>query len=270
MALGKRKRGGKIMFMKTKRGASMVKRYVKRARRQGTSISLGMNSRLRSLERLVETKEVGAKTNTNLAIPQNNMVTLFDLFENITQGVSDPMGPTTASSSRIGDRITVRGVALRGFIENALDRSKVHYRILVLKGAKGDTFDRSTIFKGMADNKMIDQINTERFTIVAQRVITCSAAQHAPSHVNPTGVPYYSGPPGVAPAGIATRTFKLWIPGAKMAKNGQIQYENNGTQPKFFDYKVMVFAYDWFGTPQDVNNVGKINECWSKVYYRDA
>jgi hypothetical protein len=57
------------------------------------------------------------------------------------------------------------------FVEGAINRSKVYFRFMLVKMAKGDTLNRTNLFKGIAGNKMIDQINTERFTIVAQKII---------------------------------------------------------------------------------------------------
>lgn len=271
MPLGKRKRAS--FPSRAKRARSTGKTGyagIMRASVRKRVSTPALSARVNALYRMVETKEAGLKTAVNLAIPHNNLITLFDLFENISQGVADPNASTSNSQSRIGDRISLRGVTIRGFCENALDRSRVHYRVMVLKGAKGDTFDRGTIFKGMADNKTIDQINTERFTIVAQKMFTIDAVQPAPSQVNATGVPYYTGPGGVVPSGISgSRAWKMWIPGNKFTRNGDIQYENGSTQPKFYDYKVLVFAYDWYGTPEG-NNVGRVNECYHKVYYKDV
>ena len=71
--------------------------------------------------------------------------------------------------------------------------------------------------------------------------------------------------------GSGTKVFKMWIPGRKFGTYGSVQYENGSTsQVKFYDYRVCILAYDWYGTAQDINNVGKINEFYSKIYFKDA
>jgi hypothetical protein len=59
-------------------------------------------------------------------------------------------------------------------IENPVNRSNTHYRIM-FRGAKGETFDHTTLFKNQSNNKLMDVINTERFTIVAQKIVTSRA-----------------------------------------------------------------------------------------------
>ena len=72
-------------------------------------------------------------------------------------------------------------------------------------------------------------------------------------------------------AAIGTKVFKMWIPGRKFGTYGSVQYENaSTTQVKFYDYRLVILAHDWYGTPQDVNNVGKINELYCKIYFKDA
>lgn len=261
-------------------------RAVKTARKTGTLSSISSARRARSyyklrprailatkvdnLYNMIETKELSHKTASNVGLQHNNTLSLqrsdalaLNIFY-CGQGVDDPMAQNTGS--RIGDAFNCRGVMIRGFFENAINRSKVFYRIMVLKGAKGETFARSTIFKGDSDNKMIDQVNTDRFTIVAQKVFTISCASQAPTSVDTAGQVSAGGM-----AGIGTKTVKMWIPGSKFGRNGRVQYENGSvSQVKFYDYRIVVLAYDWYGTPQDINVVGRINELYTKCYFKDA
>lgn len=240
--------------------------------RRGLSIDRRQNKRLKRLETMIETKEGTMKVTANTSLAHNN-VTLLQSSTNggdwnpfyRSNGTGDPM---SQQLQMIGDKMTVRGLSIRGMFENALGRSKVHFRILLLKGAKGDTFDRSTIFKGDANNKMIDQINTERFTIIAQKKFTISAANFAATGVNTVG-----GTPANAAnvGGQGVRVFKMWVPGRKFGRRGTVTYENNSAgQVKFYDYRICIVAYDWYGTPQDINNVGIINEMYTKLYFKDA
>lgn len=231
------------------------------------------NKRLKRIERMIETKEGRIKTNTNLGISHNNISILTssaggDLNSFYTvNGTADPMDN---AGQRIGDSISVRGLLFKAFFENALQRSKVHYRIWLVRMAKGDTLTRATFFKDNCGNKMIDQINTERYTIVAAKKFTISAANPGAANVEDiSGVPRQSttNPTG----GQATKAVSIWVPGRKFGRDGVIRYENtSSTQVKFFDYKWVVMAYDWWGTSQDVNQVGKLNEAYVKLYFKDA
>jgi len=253
------------------RSRSVSRRPLKRSkkvfrpRRPTTRLAAKVNS----LYRMIETKETCRKTPANYSLPHNAVTIVtrdvggdLNMFD-VPQGTGDDMG--TNGTARLGDAICVRGVSLKFMFENALERAKVYYRLMVIKCARGDTPTRSTLYKGDANNKMIDIINTERYTIVAQRIFNISCSNQAPVSVNASGVVSA----GTA-AGQGTKIVSMWIPGRKFGKGGNVQFENGGVVPKFFDYKVIVVAYDWYGTPQDVNTVGKINEGYAKLYFKDA
>jgi len=226
----------------------------------------------------IETKEGQWKSDVNRAMAHNNVSVItapgmggsFMNVFHINQGVTDN-DMSNGNGNRLGDEITVQSVKYHAFIENALSRPKVYYRFMLVKCAKGDLPTRATLFKNNADNKMIDEINTERYTVIYQKIFNVSASNSAPSG---PGVfpPSGSGEPtGTANApGIATRIMKVVIPGRKFGRGGVIRYENGTNQVKFFDYVPLFVVYDWYGTPQDINNVGRINELYAKIRFKDA
>jgi len=182
----------------------------------------------------------------------------------LANAVGDPM--VANSGARIGDQITLKGVSIKMFLENPIDRCNTYYRIMVIRGAKGETFDRTTLYKGRSDNKLMDVLNTERFSIVAQKIVTLKASNGTSSSIGLTGVPG-----SIVNAGSATRLVTMWIPGSKFGRDGNIQYENaSSSQVKFYDYRICILAYDWFGTPQDGNTVGNINDLITTLYFKDA
>ena len=67
----------------------------------------------------------------------------------------------------------------------------------------------------------------------------------------------------------ATRIVKFFIPGKKCTRSGILQFENGTAQPKFFDYHFMIYAYNNFSTTE-VFNVGRMNDCFIKLHYKDA
>lgn len=219
---------------------------------------------------MIETKE-GCRRITNVSLAHNNLTVFNDSDGNVfnpfisAQGAADPMA--AGGMVRVGDSICLRGIKLKFFIETAINRSNVHFRFMFVKMAKGETLNRANFFKDACGNKMIDQINTERFTVlksITVKVIT--DANPAPNNVSASGVPT-----GSAAAIGGTRIISMWLPGRLFGRNGRVQYENASTsQLKFFDYRLCCVAYDWYGTPQDINNVGFVNDGYCKVYFKDA
>lgn len=268
------------MAIKRKRNMTAMRRRVfskpKTMKRRKT---VKLATTLGRLMKTIETKEGQWKTATNVGMAHNNVSIItapgngqaflnpFTLFV----GASDN-DQGNGNGQRIGDEITVQSVKFHGFIENALARPKVYYRFMLVRCAKGDLPTRATLFKGNADNKMIDELNTERFTIVYSRIFNVQASNNTANTVSAAGVPLDATTiAGDTAAGMATRIFKCIIPGKKFGRNGVIKYENGLTnQVKFYDYVPLFVVYDWYGTPQDVNQVGKINEMYCKIRFKDA
>jgi len=228
----------------------------------------GVAQKVNNLYRMIETKESTQTTGTMVNLAHNNVTIIqsggADLNVFKTYNATDD--PMAGVGSRIGDQVSIRGIKIMFFFENALERSKVFYRFMLLRCPRGIAPSRANLFKGDSGNKMIDAVNTERFTIVWQNTFTINVGNQPGNSTTLAGVPFQT----ITMAGQGTRIVKAWIPGKKFGRNGTIQYENGGVDVKFYDYKLVVVAYDWGGTPQDINNVGKINEGYTKIFYKDA
>lgn len=237
-------------------------KYARKTGRTGYANVLRVSQRVNNLYRMIETKESLQTITRNTALTHNAVAVILNPIV-VGQGTTDSM---SGSNNRLGDRISVKGVLIKGMFENALNRPKVFYRVIVTKSAKGDTINTSTLFKGDSPNKMIDQVNTDRYTIIAQKCFTISSSNTTAVTVNVDG--------SVAtgnPAGIATKTFKMWIPGFKFGPGGNLQFEDGSSaQPKLFDYRLSVLVYDWFGSDGTSPQVGRINDIYSKIYFKDA
>ena len=154
--------------------------------------------------------------------------------------------------------------------------SDVTFRIMVVKSARGDTPTRANMFQGLSGNKMLDTFNRERFSILVDKWTKLKArgmTEAGPELATGEGNNRWDG----AGLGIngpvssrATKIVKIWIPGSKFVKSGVIQYDNGGTNAKFFDYHTMVYAYSNYSTLQDVYNVGRINDYIKIMYFKDA
>lgn len=237
----------------------------KRLRTSGPSRAgvASVASRVNNLYRMIETKESTQTVSSNTSLNHNVITYLTNPFT-LNQGSTDPMSGT---GTRVGDKISVKGVMLKGMVECAMNRPKVFVRIMLVKYAKADDPTTATLFKGDSGNKMIDQINTDRYTILAQKTFNVETS-NAPTAVtvNVDGS-VATGNPG----GIGTKTFKLWVPGTKFGRGGNVQFEDASTsQPKFFSYRWIVLVYDWYGTPESTTTVAKMNSAYSKLYFKDA
>jgi hypothetical protein len=233
-----------------------------------------LNQQVSRLIKTIETKEGQWKTSVNVSLWHNdvNIITApgsggayLNAFQ-LNQGTAD-QDMSNGNGQRIGDEITVQSVTFRAFMENSLQRGKVYYRWMLVKCAKGDLPTRTTLFKNNAGNKMIDEINTERFSIVASRIFNVTASNTQASTPAVNGAPVATGTEG----GQATKMFSIRIPGRKFGRNGVVKYENGSQgQVKFYDYVPLIVVYDWYGTPQDINAVGRINEMYAKIRFKDA
>jgi len=131
------------------------------------------------------------------------------------------------------------------------------------------------LFKGLSGNKMLDEVNYEKYSIIHQRWIKMKAP--------PLSIGYTVGLDGTS-SGInysaenrlfnsrATRTVIISIPGTAFAKDGIIQYEGptNGNLQKFYDYNVFVYAYSNYSTSSALGYyVGAVNDAFVRLSYKD-
>lgn len=225
-----------------------------------------------ALSKNIETKSSIFTSTDGLEILHNGFVSLTDHLLATGQGVTDPQ--MLDYGNRVGDKINLRGVSLKMMYELNERFSDVTLRTLVIKSARGDIPTRATIFNGISGNKMLDTLNRERYTILADKWTKIKAPN--------TGT--FGGTYGAVGSGAnhadsanqllsrATRIIKMWIPGKKFARSGVIQYENGSSSQKFFDYHVVVYAYSNYSGLQDFAgyNVARVNDFISQMYYKDA
>lgn len=229
----------------------------------------------------IEVKTAVSTVSDGTQVYHNNFITLDSHLLETTQGVKDPN--TSHTECRIGDQITLRGCKLKMFIELNERYSDVTFRMFVVRAAKGDVPTRATLFNGLSGNKMLDTLNKERYTIIFQKYFKIKSPNQVPTNGNgvteqvgttlpPTNAGiYYSGATaGTVMLSRASKIIQAWIPGKAFARNGIIQYENNGTQVKFYDYHVLLYAYSNYSTDQDQWYVGRCNDYINQLYFTDA
>lgn len=263
-----------------------IKRVVKRG---GAKIAkIARNVVRQAIARTVETKSSNhTVATTNI---YNNKIATIDTNLFVTsQGTTDPM--VTDSLNRIGDEVNVRGLSIRFMMDMALNHSDVTFRAMIIKSAKGDTPTIDTLFCGLSPCKLLDNINTERYSVVFSKIFKMTArnmtipgtqadfsnqTQGAGQGGQPppsTGVGYLSASVNYNAQGKATRLMKIWIPGTKLFRNGVCKYENGSTQVKFFNYHFIV--YSWSNSDANIDpaqNVinGLLKHYVCQMYFKDA
>lgn len=234
---------------------------------------------VQQMNKHIETKQSVLSAVDGQQIFHNNFITLDNVVLQTTQGVTDPLGNNN-TLNRIGDQISLKGVAIKMMVELNERYSDVTFRMMLIKASKGDLPTRATLWKGQSENKMLDVVNNERYSILFQKVFKIRAANVAASNgsaqsteagtvIGDAGIFYGAGALGNV-LSRATRIVKVWIPGTKFTKSGIIQYENGTGQTKFFDYHVVLYAYSNYSTAQDIYYVGRLSDYVKVMYYKDA
>lgn len=207
-----------------------------------------------------------------MEISHNNFVVMTNTPLQTIQGDGDQ---DASQGQRIGDKINLKGLSIRFMTELNERYSDCSFRFLFVKSAKGDTPTLTTLFNGISGNKMLDTLNRERYTILKDQWFKIKAPNNSTFAGRYTlsgsdsGVNYRDDPK--EQLSRATKITKIWIPGNKIVKSGVIQYEDNSTQIKFFDYHCLLFAYSNFSTSSAGGwYVGRLNDFVIQMYYKDA
>lgn len=242
-----------------------------------------------AIARTVETKQSNHTVATT-SIYHNKIASIDTNLFATTQGTTDPM--TSDTANRIGDEINIRGLSVRFMLDMALNQSDCTFRAMIIKSAKGDTPTIDTLFNGLSPCKLLDNINTERYSVVFSKTFKMTArnttipyrdtaynnqTQGATSVSTGVGYTEFSNASTslsqYLAQGKATKLMKIWIPGSKLFRNGVCKYENGSTQVKFFNYHFIV--YSWSNSDANVDpaqNVinGTLKHYVCQMYFKDA
>lgn len=207
-------------------------------------------------------------------IAHNSYISLSDNLLYTTQGDKNP--EASAGSNRTGDQITLRGVSLKFMVELNERYGDVTFRLMVVKCARGDNPAASgNLWNGASGNRMLDTINTDRYSILYQKYFKLTARNmgtEVPANngiLDTSGTSNHTSGQDWWSQSRATRIVKVYIPGKRFTRSGVIQYENDSPNPKFFDYRVLLYAYSNYST-SGVYNVARLNDVVKVMYYKDA
>lgn len=264
----------KRAYNKTKRRiAKQYKVPVKKLEASATTIQRAFRA---MMLKNAESKNSQSTVSDGQAISHNSFINVSpNTILATSQGVADPEN-ASSGQNRIGDKISLIRAEVRMMLEGNPRYSDITYRILLVRSPRGDTPTTGTLFNGLSGNKMLDTLNTERYSILYQKWGKIIARN--------TGAADYIGGPGYIGSGlltantggtitqsVPTKIIKFNIPGTKFARNGIIQYDgNNSLVQKTYDYNLLVYAYSNYTTSDALGwTVCSVNDCFTRLVYKD-
>lgn len=171
------------------------------------------------------------------------------------------IGQGTSRFTRIGDEISPRGMLLKMFLANKIDRPNVQYRIIVARLPK--------IYNGSITTLSFDPFQ-------AANAGTCGNLQLLPADKD-KGVKFYydrihrmpsqqfSNIDGPGTKKEITKTVKLWI---KRKRAGKIRFDTNGNTLVNSPVAIYVLPYEQFST-LTTDNVASVTG-FMRMYYKDV
>lgn len=229
-----------------KRGGSLKKRAVTAAKRKSLvrlikKVSL-RQSETKHTHQIIE----------NVQMYHNVPMVLTSSLLFTDQGMGDTQTGSQAFAMRIGDEVVARGISLKFWIANKLDRPDVIYKIIVFKYRANTTLANADPYVTQGThNYLIRDLNTEKFQIVKVKNVRIStSAQRI------TAADTFYGAEG-------HKAISMWIP----LGNQKVKYEDGGNVPLMKDYGVSIVAYDSYGTLTS-DNIGSL-ALNRKFYFKD-
>jgi len=122
---------------------------------------------------------------------------------------------------------------------------------------------------------MLDTFNTERFTILHTQYVKMRAPNLGmiASGIQDLGSGNFIAPSLAPRMSRSTKIVQFYVPGTKFSRNRILQYENQTSQIKFFDYHFIIYAYGNYGSVDGAAvafNVAYLNDCFIRMHYKDA
>lgn len=164
----------------------------------------------------------------------------------------------TDEHQRVGDEIIGQRINYKIWLSSKLDRPNVMYRIVVYRCPKHETeTNHLNIYEGVSGNKLIDYINTEKYTPVFQKFVKMSGN----TALGPDDA--------IGNYDWTLKEQSKMITFSINLKNQKIKYEPATGFPKYQrdQYRLSILAYDAYGTlTTDVIGSYALT---ARVYYKD-
>jgi len=229
---GKRKRGSSSGGRPVKRfNQGRVRRFTKK-RGMASMIKRVMLKQCETKHKSHSFQDQQMFHNT-VSIPLNGLV-------DIAQGDGE--------NQRTGDEIIGKYIKVKLWVSNKLDRPNVMYRFMVIRVPTGEETGSVNPFEGVIGNKMLDYINTEKYTPVFQKYMTLSKTVE-------------TGDTAKEQSGYCSFMIPL--------NNQKIKFLPTGDTPKYqkFNLRLLAVAYDAYGTlvADDIASFAGV----TRTYYKD-
>lgn len=203
-----------------------------------------------------------------------------------TQGTDDPND--NRLGCRVGDEVIPVGLSIRFMTALNVRQTSARFRWMLIKHSPSDLPTDSTLFQfaSFNVNKQLCPVDTERFTIIAQKTFTINSGNRATGTATSgqtavteaAGVvnagTYYASP-DVDPLGFTQRLVNVWIPGSKFGS--KLRYQDSSSSLKSWSYSSIIIGYNnYAGTvPSDLGlnrgaYIGVMDDYISQFYFKDA
>lgn len=170
-----------------------------------------------------------------------------------TQSVSsaETCANATQVGYRIGDQIEPKSCQVRFYLQNNERFGEVHYKLWFVRGRGTQATtapNAGTFFRGMSDNKMLDEVNSEYFTVLASKTFVIKSPVPGVNTNNASQINYTALGSGTYCNGSANLDAIAFLPGHRLIKWNlpvpkKIQYENNGGDVEGGRYHLMIMPY---------------------------
>lgn len=254
MVLGKRKYGGPSRRVKRAKTPYRRKRYTSRlaSRRNISRIARAV------VLRAAEDKEKTTDHNSGVAT---------ELYHNTLKFVAALNSPTSThmptqgsgDTQRVGDKIIARGFKVHMLFGQKRDRMNVTWRLMVVAQRPGTgALTYAGLFKNVSGNGLLDEINTDKVTVLMQKYMK---PQDNLGNMS-VRVPAV-GDDVLDVAKEYTFTRKFFVPRKKTYKFE----DDGGVNHNDKEIYIYLVAYDAFGT-LTTDNIAYC-QVWSKFKYKD-
>ncbi len=222
------------MVRKSKKSTKWERKVARVARKSALQIS--------------ETKFSG-QTRENNNLNHNSTLYQGNLLKT-TQGTQNPSGYNEANANRLGDKINAKGLKLKFWMANKVDRPNVMYKMYVFRYKTDQSLADSNFWRGLNGNgatmnRMIDSVNQDKVKLLHSFNFNSLPADYSINEDEREKAQYHS----------------VWVD----LKGKTIQYNADESQfPLFTDIGFAIVAYDAFTTLQS-DSIASV--AWSSMLY---
>lgn len=263
----------KKVYKRKGKGNSYRKAYVK-----STTMPKGFAKAVkRVMYKSIETKKTVHVNDQRANILHNDLVVLDSAPLKTSQGTGDPNVSGTMAN-RVGDEVTPVGLSIKFMTVLDPRQQQVFYRWMLIRGPFGDIPTKATLFTGATNNKRLDSINTERWTIVAQKYFKATRPNASIGGTDYTMSEVKDGlltstgnyvTAGAQDQSYCSYPISIWIPAKKLAK-GNLQYQQDAQSPKTYSWTSCIIAYTSYKASTGLAILGTMEDYVSKFYFKDA